>query len=342
MRRQGEAKTTPLEQNGAGSSAAAALVDKMDQLKERAGGGDEAALAELVRARYRAGAALIDAPSEPAPYPDPAHDLPDQVPGALPELTADELTPERLRGAVLRDGCVVIRELIARDRAADLNDQVERLYAQHGDLEASTADGGADYELFVPDAEHQLLERPWVRAAGGVWLVDAPRLMYEILDLYDRAGVSRVVSEYLGGPLVLSVNKSTLRRAEANKSNIDWHQDGAFMGDVRTLNVWLSLSDCGENAPGLLMVPRRIDEIVETGTPGARFDWSVSPSVAEAQAGSGGVIHPSFGPGDAVIFDNFFLHATWVHPDMPERRNAVEAWFFSPLAFPREYVPIAV
>jgi hypothetical protein len=90
------------------------------------------------------------------------------------------------------------------------------------------------------------------------------------------------------------------------------------------------------------MLPRRIDHIVETGSPGARFDWSVSPVVAEAQAGPGAIVHPRFQPGDAVIFDNFFLHATWVQPEMQRPRNAVETWFFSPSAFPEEYAPIAV
>ena len=31
----------------------------------------------------------------------------------------------------------------------------------------------------------------------------------------------------------------------------DWHQDGAFLGEgISTLNLWLPLSDCGDDAPG--------------------------------------------------------------------------------------------
>ena len=48
------------------------------------------------------------------------------------------------------------------------------------------------------------------------------------------------------------------------------------MGDVRALNVWLSLSHCGDEAPGMDIVPRRLDHIVPTGTEGANFNWSVS------------------------------------------------------------------
>ncbi len=39
--------------------------------------------------------------------------------------------------------------------------------------------------------------------------------------------------------------------------------------DVRTVNVWITLSPCGLDAPGLDVVPRRIDHLVETGSHGA-------------------------------------------------------------------------
>ena len=69
-------------------------------------------------------------------------------------------------------------------------------------------------------------------------------------------------------------------------TNTNWHQDGAFLGrDVRSLNLWLALSPCGVDAPGLDIVPQRFDEILPTGTEGALFDWSVSPQVVEDAAG---------------------------------------------------------
>ena len=38
------------------------------------------------------------------------------------------------------------------------------------------------------------------------------------------------------------------------------------MGDVRALNLWLSLSRCGDESPGLDMVPRRLDYLVTQQT----------------------------------------------------------------------------
>ncbi len=61
---------------------------------------------------------------------------------------------------------------------------------------------------------------------------------------------------------------------------------GAFLGDdVRSLNVWLALSKCGRDAPGLDLVPRRFDRILETGSEGAAFSWTVAPDVVEREAG---------------------------------------------------------
>ena len=61
---------------------------------------------------------------------------------------------------------------------------------------------------------------------------------------------------------LITVHKTTLRKADPSVAGA-WHQDGKFMGDVRALNLWLSLSRCGDDAPGLDIVPRRLDHHVD-------------------------------------------------------------------------------
>jgi hypothetical protein len=112
------------------------------------------------------------------------------------------------------------------------------------------------------------------------------------------------------------------------------------------MNVWLSLSHCGDDAPGLYLVPRRLDHIVPTGTEGAIFDWVVSPAMAEEAAAGLPILKPIFEPGDVMIFDELYLHATASDPAMSKVRYAVESWFFGPSAFPQDvqgqpYVPLA-
>jgi ectoine hydroxylase-related dioxygenase (phytanoyl-CoA dioxygenase family) len=178
-----------------------------------------------------------------------------------------------------------------------------------------------------------------------MWLTDSPRVSAEWFRLLDQAGFLELATQYLGERPAISVNKSTLRRVKADPtadySHSFWHQDGAFMGPVRALNLWLALTPCGERAPGLDLVPRRIDHIVSTGTEGASFAWSVSQTVAEQVAGETGVARPRFEPGDALLFDELLLHGTALSPEMTDMRYAVECWFFGPSAFPSEYPPVA-
>ena len=104
-------------------------------------------------------------------------------------------------------------------------------------------------------------------------------------------------------------------------------------GDIRSLNVWLSLSHCGDDAPGLDVVgaPARPTSS-PTGTDGAWLDWTVGPGMVE-QVAPGAVVRPIFEPGDALIFDHMNLHRTAVDPGMTNDRYAIEAWFLAPSTY---------
>ena len=119
-----------------------------------------------------------------------------------------------------------------------------------------------------------------------------------------------------------------------------WHQDGAFLGrEVRSLNLWIALSEAGGNAATMDIIPKRFDELVPSGTEGAMFDWTVAPAVAIEAAGDAGVIRPLFEPGDAMLFDHMFLHRTATTPEMTESRYAIESWFFAPSHYPSGQIP---
>ena len=102
------------------------------------------------------------------------------------------------------------------------------------------------------------------------------------------------------------------------------------------------MSRCGDVAPGMDLVPSRLDEIVATGTEGAPLDWTVADDVAREVAGDRGVVRPIFNPGDALMFDEMFLHTTAIEETMSESRYAIETWFFGSSAYPPEYAPIAL
>jgi hypothetical protein len=182
--------------------------------------------------------------------------------------------------------------------------------------------------------------RNWVRASGGMWAVDSPRMLFELIEVLQEVGLGQLVADFLGERPALSANKCNLRRVPVDTSGA-WHQDGAFLGEeVRSLNVWIALSQCGRLAPTMDVVPRRFDHVLPTGTDGIPFDWAVAPEVATRAAGDAGILRPEFEPGDVLLFDHLFLHRTASEPEMTAERHAIESWFFAPSGYPDGQIPL--
>lgn len=261
--------------------------------------------------------------------------------GPLPPIDVADLTGGLVRAGILRDGAVLVRGAVSREASKSLADGIEQAF--HDRYAYNQGDQSEDslYEEFKPqDQFEQLSERKWIEAGGGVLAVDSPRLAFEMLDAFEHIGLSQVISDYLGEPAAVSAEKCTLRKADPSIAGA-WHQDGHFMGDVRALNVWLSLSRCGDEAPGLDVVPKRVDYLVEAGTDGAPLSYVISPAKVEEAAGEAGIVRPIFEPGDVLLFDDLFLHQTGSDPSMPNPRYAIESWFFGASGFPEDYAPIA-
>ena len=89
-------------------------------------------------------------------------------------------------------------------------------------------------------------------------------------------------------------------------------------------------------------MPRRLDEFVTTQTDEAVLSYQVSQRMAEEAAGATAIVRPIFEPGDALFFDELFLHQTGSDPAMPRPRFAIENWFFGASGFPREFAPLAI
>jgi hypothetical protein len=295
----------------------------------------------LLELRHQLGIRRVGKPGAVAhPEPDIAG-LP-TVESGLPEIDAADVTPELLRAGILRDGCLLVRGLIDRQVALGFAAQIDRAFTEReaGDNGGRPADGY--YEEFEPEAGcGQPIAREWIKMGGGVLAVDTPMLTFEMMEMFEQAGLPALVRGYLGEAPLISAQKTTLRKADPSVPGA-WHQDGAFMGQVRALNLWLSLSRCGDESPGLDIVPRRLDEFVRAGTDEAMLDYQVSQRAAETAAGDRPIVRPIFEPGDALFFDDLCLHKTGSDPAMAKPRYAIENWFFGGSAFPTEYAPVAV
>jgi hypothetical protein len=295
----------------------------------------------ILRARHLAGIRVLDEATSAPRFPS-AEGVEVRAGDPLPEFEPGELTPELLRAAILRDGCALVRGLIPRALALQLAEGIDTAYARREAREAGETPTDAFYDEFVPHERFGGVDgRWWIKEGGGLLGADSPRLTFRYLEALRGGGIDRLVTAYLGEPVVTSVHKTTMRKAEPPVSGA-WHQDGRFMGPVRALNLWLSLSRCGDEAPGLDIVPTRLDDYVATGTEDAALDWVISEEQAQRAAAGVGVVRPIFEPGDAMFFDEVFLHKTGSDPSMPRARYAVENWFFGGSGFPSDYAPLAV
>jgi hypothetical protein len=314
-------------------------LDALDLLVARAAGrGDPAAETRLAELRY---AAFPDLPAGGFDRWPPAAEGVDRAgPPVVPEIDADALTADVARRNILSHGSLLVRDLFT-DHAPRFIDAIEAAFASR----KATADDPSHtsswwQNLPLPGPEAKSLGRYWVNGGGGMLACDSPRTLDMLFDAYTALGLREVVAEYLGERPVLSANTCTLRRVPLD-SNTDWHQDGAFLGEgIRALNIWIALSDCGVDSPGMDLVPRRFDAVVETGTGGAIFDWAVGPDTVATVAPDAPPVRPEFRAGDALLFDDLYLHRTAIDPSMTRPRYAIESWFFAPTTYPEGQVPL--
>jgi hypothetical protein len=303
----------------------------------------------LVRARNQAFAELDG--GEADPIEGRLTDVPEGIAPLdemrLPTVAAADLSAEVIADGVLRHGCLLVRGLVPPERARTLVAGVDRVF-EGRDAHAAGApveETTPWFEPFEPDPEYAeavAMGRGFVNKGSGTWIADSPRLLFQLLETFEDLGLREKISAYLGERPAISLNKGTLRRVPPEGGTEWWHQDGAFLGrDIRSLNVWVALTSCGRDAPGMDLVAKRLDGIIEPGKRGADFNWSLSDEEVRELAGDA-VVRPLFDPGDALLFDHLFLHRTGTDPGMTETRYATETWFFAPSAYPdpSEQVPL--
>lgn len=321
------------------------LVDAVDALAPISSARREPALdIRLVDLRHDAAAALVPGPGRPDWPPTYADPFPD-VAGRVPEAEAGQLSTDLLGGAVTHHGALIVRGVFGPEQIERSVEAIERTHAsqQPG---AEAGDGSAAtsgwYRPFPTDNRNDNL-RKMVAKQGGTWLADSPSSTARILDELRSAGVTGAIAGHLGERPFFSLQKSTLRRSLPSYNLVAWHQDGSFLDeDVRTMNVWVALSPCGGDlpSPGLEVVPKRMPAILPVD--GVMSTHSISYDLVDEIAAETPTVIPEFAPGDAIIFDERFLHRTHLTEAMTEIRYALECWFFAPSHQATSYTPLLV
>lgn len=266
--------------------------------------------------------------------PNPALALPIDPDIGLPVLRGT-LDPEVIRATILAHGCVMVPGLLSNGIMGPLRASVEKALAVQDAIKAGEHPAGAADWC----SEYPRLRDAFARAlASGILAVDTPHGLSSYLGALEDAGVLEMVNGYFGGPVAFSAEKTVFRRTDdVPPRGYGWHQDGSFLGGERitTLDIWITLTPSGITAPGLEILPRRVDDIIPAAQPG---HWMLEhPDIEKRYPGFTTVI-PEFAPGDGMFFDQLCVHRTGSRElTTKDTRISIECWMFAPDSVPDTY-----
>ena len=300
---------------------------------------DDALERRLIRARGAAFAQFDR--SVPAPvWPPGIPEDPAGVPERPPVITPAELTPGLLLRGILRHGSVWVRGLVPRPRVARLRRAIDRAFEAYDATYAGQATTAmARWYDPLDGIQNPAIARAWRRQGNGILTADSPRAFFEFMETVRELGLDRLIASYLGERPSLSAEKCTLIRVDPRDWRVrlaNWHQDGAFLGDgIRTVNAWFALSHCGRDAPGMEVIPTRLERVLPVGEHGSHYGWTVSPETVARELPGVPIWRPEFEEGDVLLFDHLTLHRTAADEGMSKMRYAIESWFFASSVYPQ-------
>lgn len=279
----------------------------------------------------------------------------------IPEVDASQLTVDFVKKSIREKGCAIVRNYFDADEvnamrayvdhAFAINDNstslVHKYLSKQIDLKEVLEKTKADIEekqKTNPTYTNTFKRGPTLnRPLGNKSYLTAqtPIVTEKLLKLYEKKKLKELLRGYFGSEPCVSVYKWVLRRGSPPEAPIDFHQDGAFMGeDIASLNCWIALSDCGTgyDLHGMDIVPIRLMNTFEKGT--GVYNWMISAKRVEEHYSPEAVVTPTFNAGDMFFFDHLLVHRTQSIPNSACKRYAIETWFFDSVNFPKNQIPI--
>lgn len=214
--------------------------------------------------------------------------------------------------AIASKKVVLVREAISIERVDEIIAAASNIYAAREEL--------VSQQRLPPEMTARYTRRTILLSefsSGHAW---AEQLRtHPIIESISGAYLSKVAAP-MPDSFVRSISPV---RAE---NHLPYHQDQTISGR-RLLNIWVALSECGSNAPGLEFI-RANDAILPViGDPShsvaverARLDEADLRSRFPSEA----FWRPVFQPGDAAVFLGTTIHRTWSPPGATHSRMSLE------------------
>ncbi|NQX87830.1 MAG: phytanoyl-CoA dioxygenase family protein [Halioglobus sp.] len=270
----------------------------------------------------------------PPPYSDPFP----HITRALPEISAVGLSATILGGAIAHHGALIIRNLFTPEQVAatrEMQDKVKKL------SESGEHDRYGWYMPFDGKAPKLRALRSRIERNGGNWLADSPLGLKQTLHFLETTKVPSTISEHFGERPAISLQKSTLRSIQPRSKPTGWHQDGSFLGkDVRSMNIWIALSECGGSTPaaGMEIIPARLEQIYHIPPDLGASENALN--LVQPLIDAHSLVVPHFAPGDGIMFDEKLMHRTAFGAHLSMVRYALECWLFAPSHSAATYSPL--
>ncbi len=287
---------------------------------------------------------------EPHDHWPPAHDNRFAQVEGFPEVEFSDLTVDDLKAGILGKGGLIVRNIMRPEWVEVIRESIDRTLEARRALaeEEPGAEGNPWYFRCdsVNGGPAQFRGGTRYTNIGSAWTVDSPPCAFQAIKFFREIGLPQLLTEYFEEQPVLSVRKWVVRCAAPNNgASAGWHQDGQFLGDadaIRTANLWVALTDCGGDAqaPGMEMLSGTERKILEVGTRGAPFNWTVGPELVAELAERNPVQCPRFNAGDGIFFDHYNLHRTGFGQNHTQNRYALESWFFAGSTAPMKQQPV--
>ena len=142
------------------------------------------------------------------------------------------------------------------------------------------------------------------------------------------AAATEIARAYLGSqPRIAAARGLRFADPGTDATHLAFHRDEDILGR-RAVNVWIALTPCGVDAPGLEVAldSARI-ALAPAGDPAASRGLDrvrLDADAVVAAAGADALFAPAFEPGDVLIFSGATMHRTFVRPEMTRRRLSLE------------------
>ena len=81
-------------------------------------------------------------------------------------------------------------------------------------LDEGESDPDGFYDEMQPETPFRIPEREWIEEGGGVLAADSPKMLFDMLDTFEKANLRKVIDKGFDTPLLHTVQSTGYRMAD--------------------------------------------------------------------------------------------------------------------------------